>query len=175
MSLRSMSAVAVQREAGRPRKTRAAAESTRVEPAPAEAATTTIPQSWGDMLVNAIPSEVLGVYTPLVGIVVGTIDTGDDELSTLRWILYFAFLVIVIVWLGIAYFTRTTKEERKRKFPWVETISAVVAFAAWGLVMPGSPLSIDMSGDELTIATALISAAGVLVLGAFGVRMSKEA
>jgi hypothetical protein len=57
----------------------------------------------------------------------------------------------------------------------VETISAALAFAAWGLVMPGSPLSIDTHGDDLTIATALISAAGVLGLAALGVRLSKEA
>jgi hypothetical protein len=67
VSLRTMSAVAVQREAGPPRKTRAEA---RTEQADAEKAT--IPQSWGDLLVSAIPSEVLGVYTPLIGVIVGT-------------------------------------------------------------------------------------------------------
>jgi hypothetical protein len=89
--------------------------------------------------------------------------------------LYFAFLLIVIAWLGITYFTRTTKSSRKRKFPWVETISAAVAFAAWGLVMPGSPLSVDVTGDDLTIATALISAGAVLALGLLGVKMSQKA
>lgn len=170
MSLRAMSAVAVQREAGTAQKTRAGELTTETQPDQE-----TIPQSWGDMLVNAIPSEVLGVYTPLVGIIVGTIEAGDDERSTLRWLLYFAFVAIVILWLAIAFFSGTTKDKRKRKFPWVETIAATLAFAAWGLVMPGSPLSIDMSGADLTIATALISAAGVLLLGALGVKMSKPA
>jgi hypothetical protein len=170
MSLRSMSDVAVQREAGSPQK--ANAEVPTAEEGVQQA---TVPQSWGDMLVNAIPSEVLGVYTPLVGVIVGTIDSGEGERATLRWVLYLAFLAIVIVWIGIGYLTRTTKASRKRAFPWVETASAALAFAAWGLVMPGSPLTIDMSGDDLTIATALISAAGVLGLAALGVRLSKKA
>jgi hypothetical protein len=165
-----MSDVAVQREAGTPQKPNA--EALTAEEGVQQA---TVPQSWGDMLVNAIPSEVLGVYTPLVGVIVGTIDSGEADRATLRWALYFAFLGIVIAWIGIGFFSRTAKAARKRRFPWVETISAALAFAAWGLVMPGSPLSIDTHGDDLTIATALISAAGVLGLAALGVRLSKKA
>jgi hypothetical protein len=40
----------------------------------------------------------------------------------------------------------------------------VVAFSAWGLVMPGSPLTASLSDDAARIWTAIITAAGVFML-----------
>jgi hypothetical protein len=40
-----------------------------------------------------------------------------------------------------------------------------VAFAAWGLVMPQSPLAAELSGDNRVIWTAIITVVGVAVLG----------
>jgi hypothetical protein len=46
----------------------------------------------------------------------------------------------------------------------LETVAALVAFGAWGLVMPGSPLSAALSGDDLTIWTGILTIGGAFVV-----------
>jgi hypothetical protein len=59
-----------------------------------------------------------------------------------RWILYAIGIVIVVVWLAASYYRGRTS--KKRRFPWPETAAAAVAFAGWGLVMPGNPLALSL-------------------------------
>jgi hypothetical protein len=120
-----------------------------------------------DVLVAAIPTEPLALYTGLIAIVVAQIGIGEDARMPLRWALYAAGIAVILLWLPMAYF-RDRGESRQRKFPWAETAAAAIAFAAWGLVTPQSPLSGELSGDDLVIWTAIIATAGVVLLGFLG-------
>jgi hypothetical protein len=157
MSIQSMANLAAERDSGTPRKPAARRGAARAgEPAPPDQQTRT------DVLISSIPTEVLGPYTAIVGVIVSTIDAGESNREFLRWVLYGVGLVAIIFWLGSVYLRGADK---KRRFPVAETLAALFAFAGWGLVMPGSPLSLSLSGDDLTIWTAIITAAAVFLVG----------
>jgi uncharacterized membrane protein len=157
MSIQSMANLAEERDSGTPRRPAARRSAARAaQPAPTDQQTRT------DVLISAIPTEVLGPYTAIVGVVVSTIDSGEGDRAFLRWTLYGVGLLAIVFWLGSAYLRGTA---RKRRFPLAETLAALFAFAGWGLVMPGSPLSLSLSGDDLTIWTAIITAAAVFLVG----------
>lgn len=158
MSIRSLTSIALQRDEEPPKKLQRAPGGTQ----PPQQ----VPQGWSDVLIAAIPTEVLAVYTTIVGVVVGTIQTGDDDLLLLRWLLYGVFAGLVAFWLVAAY--RRQRASKARRFPVAETFAAVTAFAAWGLVMPGSPLSVSLDTDWRAIWTAIITGGAVLVLGMLG-------
>jgi hypothetical protein len=109
------------------------------------------------VLVAAIPTEVLAPYTALIGVVVSTANHGSDY-ETFRWWLFGVATALVIVALTVAFYRG--KPEQGRHLPFVEILAATFAFAAWGLVMPGSPLSLVVTGDALTIVTATIAIGG---------------
>jgi hypothetical protein len=162
MSMRSLTTIALQRDQGGPR---------RAQPKPKDKneSEKTVGSGLGDVLVDAIPTEPLALYTALIGTVVATIGIGDDDRLPLRWALYAAGVVVVAAWIISAYYR---SEGKKRRLPVAELFAAVVAFGAWGLVMPQSPLSAELSGDDLTIWTAIITTAAVVLLGLAGRSLS---
>lgn len=164
MSLSTLSAIAVQRDEGKPRRSK------RKPTTPTEAATTE-ERSYANVLVSAIPTEPLALYTFLVAGIVATIDAGESERLVLRWVIYGVMIAFIAAWLGTTYLRGRSA---KRKFPVVETVSAIVAFAAWGLVMPDSPLSAELTGDDRLVATLLITSGGVAILGLLGVSLKQE-
>lgn len=167
MSLNALTNLAVERDAGEPKK-RPSPKSRAETPAEDEK------HSYADALVSAIPTEVLALYTFVVTEVVGTITAGDDKRLDMRWILYSAGIAAIVVYLLVGYLRRR-HQAKKRRFPGTEIFAATVAFAAWGLVMPGSPLVSELSSDNARIWTALITAAGVFVLGLTSGSLTSEA
>jgi hypothetical protein len=93
-----------------------------------------------------------------------TIDSGDDPQSILRWSIYVAGIVAIAVYLGVSYGSKRSAGAQ-RKFPWAGTLAAGFAFAAWGLVMPGSPLSIEVTGSALVRWTLIITIGGAFLVG----------
>jgi hypothetical protein len=85
----------------------------------------------------------------------------------LRWGLYIAGIVAVVIWLAANYYRERTGH--KRRFPLLECVTASVAFAGWGLVMPASPLSLSLSRDNRIIWTAIITTGTVFIIGVLGV------
>jgi hypothetical protein len=164
MSLRSLSGIASLRDLGGARK---------ADPAPRteQDAERTVASGYADVLVSAIPTEVLGLYTFLVGVITGTITQGDDERLLLRWLVYASAIVFIVAFLYASY----RRRPRRRRFPVAETLAAVVAFAAWGLAMPESPLAAELTGDDRAIWTAIITVAGVAVLLLLGVKLKNPA
>jgi hypothetical protein len=157
MSLNALTNLAVERDAGEPKR----------RPSPKRRAETGAEEerhSYTDALISAIPTEVLALYTFVVTEVVGTIAVGEDKRLTMRWIVYAAGIAAIVVYLLVGYLRRR-HQARKRRFPGTEIFAATIAFAAWGLVMPGSPLVSKLSSDNARIWTALITAMGVFVLG----------
>jgi hypothetical protein len=131
-------------------------------------------QGTRDVLISAIPTEVLAPYTGLIAIIVSTIEGGDDKMLVLRWAIYAVGIVAIAAWIGSGYLHQSAAQKRRR-FPVLETITAAVAFAAWGLVMPGSPLSADLSGSALTVWTAVITAGGGLLVTILAGPLTKQA
>ncbi len=160
MSLSTLTKIATQRDSGAPR-------TAKKKPTPG-AEVDTEERGYLSSLVAAIPTEPLALYTFLVATIVATIGPRDDQRLSLRWAIYAATIVVIAMWLGASYRRNQDSKEKKRNFPWLETASAVIAFAAWGLAMPESPLSAELSSDNRTIWTAIITAAGVLLLGMLG-------
>ena len=154
MSIQSMLDLAAERDARTPRKT--GIRGTRAAEAGDEG------PSNADLLVKSIPTEVLAPYTALVGGVVATIGPKESPEAALRWGLYVGGLVAIAIWFAGVYMRTAAK---KRKFPLAEALAALIAFGAWGLVMPASPLSIDVTGDDLTRWTLIITAAGAFLVG----------
>ncbi|MBM0225490.1 hypothetical protein [Micromonospora sp. ATA51] len=116
-----------------------------------------------EVLVAAIPSETLAAYTALVGIVLAA-DVGAGY-GAFRWSAYVIFVVFAFLAPFAGYYRKVTSPESTpdadhRRFPVLECAAAALAAAAWGLVMPGSPLGIVLDGNALVFATA------ALVLGA---------
>jgi type IV secretory pathway VirB2 component (pilin) len=164
MSINSLSSLAVQREAIVPRKAKKKAGADEAE---------TVPQTWTDVIVSAIPSEPLALYTTIIGIIIATITVAGDNRFWLRWILYVVGIVAVVIWLSAEYYRKRTV--KKRHFPIVEAAAASIAFAGWGLVMPGNPLALSLSKDNRIIWTALITAATVFLLGLLGIPLKDKA
>jgi hypothetical protein len=156
MSISRLSAVAVQRNTTSPRRAKK-------KPKSEQEAKATEQQGFVDLLVAAIPTEPLALYTFVVGGIVATIDSGEDERLALRWGIYGAMILFIALWLAFSYRSRTP-ESRKRPLPFAEIAAAVVAFAAWGLVMPESPLNAELSGDDRVVWTLVITGAGAGVL-----------
>jgi hypothetical protein len=160
MSIRSLTSIAVQRDNAAPKK------ADKDQRGGGADQPELVPQGWADVLIAAIPTEVLAVYTAVVGVVVGTIEEGKDELLALRWILYAATTAILVAWITAAY--RRKRASKRRRFPLAELCAAVVAFGAWGLVMPGSPLAASLDSQWTAIWSAIITALGVVLLGMLG-------
>ena len=133
-------------------------------------------KTYTETLVHAIPSEVLALYTFVVTAVTGTITTADDDkLLSLRWVVFGAVAAATIVYLVASYRDTRARAARKRHFPGEEITAAVVAFGAWGLVMPGSPLMAMLSSDNARIWSAIITASGVFILGLLSGSLKKPA
>jgi hypothetical protein len=153
---------------------RAAAPAAAVAPAtqaaPVEKAE---PKGYLDLLVTAIPTEPLALYTFLVAGIVTTIEPGSDQRLTMRWIIFAVTVLFIAIWMIAAHWRTQTKD--KRKLPGVEVACAVVAFSAWGLVMPESPLAAHLSATDQTVWTFIITAIGVALVGLFTGSMKKPA
>jgi hypothetical protein len=130
-------------------------------------------QGYGDLLITAIPVEPLALYTFLVAGIFTTIRSDANQHLTMRWIIYGVSALFIAVWI-LTSFVRA-KETKRRYLPVVEILSGVVAFCAWGLIMPESPLAAELSSKNQTIWTFIITAAGVAALGLLTGSMKKPA
>jgi hypothetical protein len=61
-----------------------------------------------------------------------------------------------------------------RRIPVSETIIAVLAFAFWGLVVPGSPLYVWLDPPTLPVTVTTLSAVGVFVLTSIAIPLLKR-
>lgn len=183
MSIRSLAALAVARDKASPGKVPGggAAEVAVVQPNGTARGQPTgtppeqggVPQQFVDVLISAIPTEPLAAYTALVGVTVGASSAPDARAYLpFRWWTYGVFLVVILVAVWLAYYRASrgpagvASPKNRRGFPFAEALAALVAGAAWGLAMPGSPLNALLTGTVRTLATAsiIIGAAAVLTL-----------
>ena len=170
MSIRSLSSLALQRDAAAPKRTKR-------RPTSAEDAKKTEQQRRADVLVAMIPTEPLAVYTAAVALVVAQIGNlePENQYMLLRWILFAGFCAGIPGFLIVTYL-RNKSATKSRRLPFAEVVSAALAFGAWGLIMPGSPLAAELDGgaEQLTIGLiTLLSAFALATL--FGSTLEKQA
>ena len=121
-------------------------------------------------LIDAIPTEVLAPYTAILAIIIANTSSPETR-AALRWWTYAASLGFIIVFVVVSYLRSSAK---KRKLPWAELAAALVAFGAWGLAMPGSPLTISLHASDFAIASAMISIGGAALLGLLAVPINAK-
>lgn len=94
-------------------------------------------------LVRYIPAELAAAYTTVVGVLPlpgGAPICGGD--FTARWIALGAFLLLTPVTLQTLYVVRRRAAHNVGPaVPWFEHCAAIVAFVAWALALPLTPLS----------------------------------
>jgi hypothetical protein len=167
MSIRSLAALAVARDKAAPSAPAAGGGGAAAAAPPPGAPV--IPQSFADVLVSAIPTEPLSAYTAIVGIAVGTVDLNNPRSYLgFRWGCYGAFLVLTLLAVAVSYSKKANGPQGpvgRRRFPWAEGASALIAAGAWGLVMPGSALNVQLTGTVRTLTSASIAVGAAAVLG----------
>lgn len=172
MTIRSAAALAVARDAP-PRAEARAPGGPPPPPAAAPAAGEREPvgaalESSVGVLAAAVPTDIAAFYTTVLGVLAGILveNPGGSFYLPLRWWLYAGGLVATLLAVPIAYRAAAPAGRRRRKLPIVETVTAVIAFAVWGLVVPTSPLYFILKAPVLPIAVAILSAGGAMVLTA---------
>jgi hypothetical protein len=162
MSLGSLGTLAEQRRGGA-RPTRAAAAGA---PGAIEGP---------NALEQAVPTEVVVFYTTIVAACEAVLhDNADTEFLTFRVVLYLSTLAVTAVVAG--GIVRPKVSGRAAVLTSAEWWTAIVAFAAWGLVLPGSFLYVWLDHDVLVVTVAVITATAGLVLGAaLGPRLRRPA
>lgn len=124
-------------------------------------------KSASQVLVAAIPSEALAAYTTLTGIVLSAnLGTGY---APFRWSAYAVFVALAVA-APVAQYRHQVGQVRStghRSLPVQEGLATGLAAAAWGLVMPGTPLSTQMQGNALMLSTSSIALGTTVLLGLF--------
>jgi hypothetical protein len=147
MSIKSMAIAEVARDSGTPTDK-----------------TNTRPKPKSEALTDSIPTEVLAPYTTILAVVVANSDAGEWELG--RWVIYAVATALVPIAVLVVW-RRERDQGTKRNVPVAGMLGSTIAFGAWGIVMPGAPLSFTISdGGDLTIWTSIIVAgAPALIAG----------
>lgn len=123
-------------------------------------------------LVDSIPTEVIAPYTAIVAIIAANASK-SDTFAALRWWTFAISFAFIIAYITASY-VRTPSANRSRKLPFVEILGALIAFAAWGLAMPESPLSLSVTGAKFAVTSALISIGGAAVLGLLSLPLNSK-
>lgn len=162
MTIRSITALAAQRDqqarqaAGLPPPPQAAAAAGQAGDAGASRT------GQLDTLTAAVPADVAALYTSAVGVLAGVLKS-DPSASylPLRWGLYAGCLLATTIAVIGSY---RSLPDRKRKVPVAETVTALLSFGFWGLVVPESPLYILLKAPLLPIVIALLTGGGAFAL-----------
>ncbi len=117
-----------------------------------------------DLLMAAVPTEALAAYTAVVGVVL-TANIGSTY-GPFRWSAYATFVALAVLAPLVLFKQRSAATDTKsRKLPVHECLMAAIAAAAWGLVMPGSPLTMVYKGNALVFATTAILVSSTSLVG----------
>jgi hypothetical protein len=124
-----------------------------------------------EVLTAAVPTEALAAYTAVVGVVLAA--NIGSAYGPFRWSAYGAFIALAVLAppLALSKHRSAATGQDYRKLPVLECLTAGVAAAAWGLIMPGSPLTLVYKGNALVFATTAILVGAAALLGLAGQRL----
>lgn len=178
MSVRSLTALAVERDRAEPGTTAKGGQRGDMAGVPGDS----VPQTYIDTLTSSIPTEPLAAYTALVGIYATTIGASSAYLP-LRWGAYAGFLGITAASVWMSYYQKSRRklddsntnasDGRERRVPALELLAALGAAAAWGLAMPDSPLDAAMGDPMRALAKATITIGGGAIVALLATPLAK--
>jgi hypothetical protein len=160
MSIRTIAAIAVKRDAG------VSPGPPAPEAVPAAGEGPALPDT--SDLAAALPTEVVALYTAAIALLEGILHQNvGATYAPLRWWLYGAGFVFTVVTVQLAYgsISRGARGSKKRKAPVKELIVGLLAFAVWGLVLPGSALYEVLGNPALTVSVGLVTLGGTTMVG----------
>jgi hypothetical protein len=172
VSVRSLTTLAVQRDKGRPVSPRATREIAADSAGEIRTADGTVAggdavASATDILVSSIPTEIVATYTAIVAVIsAALVESAAGDYLPLRWWLFGGFCAATAISVATGYHT-SKDPASSRRFPWLEIVSASLAFAAWGLAMPESPLFFILENPVLPITVGLIVVITAFVITGF--------
>ena len=132
----------------------------------------------GDAIISAIPTEVVTFYTAITGGALAVlVQTDPRSYLPYRW----AALAAAVLITPVAVFVTYRRKYRAHKLelegkagkatfrsrarvPWAEMASATVVAAAWALGIPGSPLLSMLNQNAAAIASTTIAAGTAVVM-----------
>ena len=123
---------------------------------------------YADILTKTVPTESLAAYTAFVAIIETQAGAVNDSLGW-RWAAFGGFIVLTLVSVLTLYYSKSSAQSTRadrspqRRAP-IELLPTMVSAIAWGLAMPGGPLTAQFSGATGVLAvTAVIIGGGALV------------
>lgn len=120
------------------------------------------PGNKSQALIDVIPTEVLGLYTTIIAVIVANAADGTWESG--RWIVYGVLAGLVPITILVISNRAARAQTKRTAVPVYEMIGATAAFGAWGLIMPGGPLTYSLSTVDLTIWTVIITSGTTFIL-----------
>jgi hypothetical protein len=136
--------------------------------------------SIANLLVTAVPTELVAPYTALTAVIVGLIDAptpaapDPGQFEALRWIVF----ALLLVGTGGAIYRGAAKKRGPgsgSRLPAAELAAGLVAAAGWGLALPESPLIPYFDEDGRVIAPLVAGFAAVAILVAVGSKLKERA
>jgi hypothetical protein len=95
-------------------------------------------------LLRYTPTEVVGVYVGVIALLPTLPDEGKTEISesdfTWRWLVFILFFLFTPLTILAANAVRSRAAGSRAETPWFEMIMGPIAFAAWALALPLSPM-----------------------------------
>ncbi len=153
MSLRAIGQLSARRREGDGAESRGAAASGQDGPVP-------------EALEAAIPTEVIALYTAVVAAAeTERIDNPGALYPEFRFGVWLFGLVATVV-IATGLIGRATGIGTSRALWAPETLTAALAFFAWGLVLPGSFLYVTLSPTVLQLTLGALVAGAAFLLGA---------
>ncbi|WP_156165034.1 hypothetical protein [Demequina silvatica] len=126
------------------------------------------PPTTGALLAKLVPTEVLAVYTPLVG-AISPFVTEDNPMMFERWAAFGLLVGGSVAWFLASY---RIKAPEATRFPLTELLGLFTAATALGLVMPESPFyGIVEQPERAAFGAAFVGAVGLLVNSMIALRM----
>ncbi len=116
-------------------------------------------------LARYIPTEAIGLYTAILPFLVSDSKPLAEQNFTARWVLVAGVAILALLFAVGVY--RKEVKSRGQEFHWPpkRTVTVLVAFVAWVMVIPGSPFQ-DFSWFSPTIG-GIVGLVAVAVLGLF--------
>ena len=161
MSLNSLAASRVAREAAPAGKTLSVASEDAVGPQQEDV------QNALSALVEYLPAETMSLYLATVA-AAPALAEAVPRLTVLHVYLFYACLtpiLFVLIYAGKRQAAMAARWPGWEKWPWWPTVAATVAFLAWGLVVPGGPLAGVKNGPALGSLLAVVVSTLLGVVG----------
>ncbi|MFJ9447844.1 hypothetical protein ACIRRH_39345 [Kitasatospora sp. NPDC101235] len=215
MSIRSLAAAAHLRRTPTPAGADLGPDEPRAWAAAEGGTRTATAAATSDTLAQAVPTEVIVLYTTVLGVLTGVLK-GDVTATylPLRWILYGGCIAGSALAFNLTYqLTKTQSapapgqgggQDRRRPedlppgearasaqaaarahggaaggtkpaWPTAETFMACLSFAVWGLVVPGSPLYVELHPPTLPVVVTTLSAVGAFLSVLFTPWLNRKA